>query len=108
MGALDQGIALMSEAQFPSQLGEARLVVPGALIHVPLAGLLDLDDERARLRKEIATHEAHVEELRAKLSNPDFVAKAPEEVVETQRERLADTGVALEGLREALRDLEGE
>jgi valyl-tRNA synthetase len=86
---------------------QARLVVPGAVIHVPLAGLLDLDAEGARLGKEIAALEHEAERIGAKLNNKDFTSKAPEEVVEQQRERLEETEHALERLREALRDLEG-
>jgi valyl-tRNA synthetase len=86
---------------------QARLVVPGAVIHVPLAGLLDLDAERARLGKEIALLEQDAERIRAKLNNRNFTTKAPEEVVDQQRERLEETDHALERLREALRDLEG-
>src|SRR5262249_39364680 len=100
-------LLFLSEGQFLLPSGGARLLVPGAEIHVPLEGLLDLDDERARLRREIAAHEAQVQDLRAKLSNAEFVSKAPEDVVETHRERLADTGAAMERLGEALRDLEG-
>ncbi|HJR18578.1 MAG TPA: valine--tRNA ligase [Actinomycetota bacterium] len=85
----------------------ARLVVPGAVIHIPLAGLLDLDAERARLQKEIGALEADANGVRRKLANRDFVSKAPEEVVEQQRERLADTERSAERLHEALRDLEG-
>jgi valyl-tRNA synthetase len=85
----------------------ARLVVPGALMHIPLAGLLDLDAERARLSKEIGGLEKEAERIRGKLSNRDFTAKAPEEVVEQQRERLAEAEHAFERLGEALRDLEG-
>jgi valyl-tRNA synthetase len=85
----------------------ARLVVPGAVIHVPLAGLLDLDAERARLSKEIAVLEKDADGVRRKLENREFVSKAPEEVVEQQRERLAETERSAERLREALRDLEG-
>ena len=85
----------------------ARLVVPGAVIHIPLAKILDLDAERARLQKEIATLTADADGVRRKLANRDFVSKAPEEVVEQQRERLEETQRAIGRLREALRDLEG-
>jgi len=85
----------------------ARLVVPGAVIHIPLAGLLDLDDERARLQKEISALEADVAGVERKLANRQFVSKAPEEVVEQQRERLSESERSIERLREALRDLEG-
>jgi valyl-tRNA synthetase len=83
----------------------ARIVVPGATIHVPLTGILDADAERARLRKEIDKHEADAGRVRAKLGNADFVAKAPEEVVEQQRERLAETEAAAAHLRDALEEL---
>ena len=86
---------------------QARLVVPGAVIHVPLAGVLDLDAEGARLQREIAALEADAAGMERKLGNRDFVSKAPEEVVEQQRERLAETERSTERLREALRDLEG-
>ncbi len=86
---------------------QARLVVPGATIHVPLAGLLDLDAERSRLAKEIAGHEEDAQRSRTKLTNPGFINNAKEEVIEQQRERLAETEHALQRLRAALKDLEG-
>ncbi len=85
----------------------ARLIVPGAVIHVPLAGLLDLDAERARLEKEISGLTADAEGVERKLANREFVSKAPEEVVEQQRERLAEARDAIGRLREALSDLDG-
>ena len=84
----------------------ARLVVPGAVIHVPLVELLDLDAERARLAREILHQEQEAERARAKLANHGFMTNAREEVIEQQRERLAQTEHALERFREALRDLE--
>ncbi len=78
------------------------------MIHIPLAGLLDLDDERARLQKEISALEADVAGVeREARRTSDFVSKAPEEVVEQQRERLSESERSLGRLREALRDLEG-
>jgi valyl-tRNA synthetase len=85
----------------------ARLIVPGAVIHVPLAGVLDLGAERERLSREIATLTADADSVQRQLDNRDFVTKAPEEVVEQQRERLAESKRSIGRLREALRDLEG-
>jgi valyl-tRNA synthetase len=85
----------------------ARLVVPGAVIHVPLGGLLDVDAERARLAREVDALEVEAERLRAKLANAGFLAKARDEVVERHRERLAEAERAAARLREAMRDLEG-
>jgi valyl-tRNA synthetase len=78
----------------------ASWVGEGLAIYVPLAGLLDLDEERARLRKEIARVESDLAALSRKLENPTFVARAPAEVVEKDRARVAE----LEGRRAKLKD----
>jgi len=83
----------------------ARIVIPGAVIHVPLAGVLDVNAERSRLSREIDALVAESDRVRAKLANADFVAKAPEDVVETQRERLADVETRGDELRRALEEL---
>jgi valyl-tRNA synthetase len=76
----------------------------GALV---IAGLIDVAAERARLTKEIATLAADAEKTARKLANADFVARAPEEVVEENRERLADAEAAKAKLESALGRLEG-
>jgi len=69
--------------------GCARLVADGAQLLIPLAGVLDPDAERGRLSKRIAEIEAEAARREAKLANEAFLAKAPAEVVEKERERLA-------------------
>jgi valyl-tRNA synthetase len=69
-------------------------------VMVPLAGLIDLDAERARLEKEIGRKEQEVQRLSGKLGNASFVDKAPAEVVERERQKLADAEAALATLRE--------
>ncbi|HYE45934.1 MAG TPA: hypothetical protein VEA44_09195, partial [Caulobacter sp.] len=59
-----------------------------------------------RLAKEIAGHAADIERTNRKLSNPDFLAKAKEEVVEENRERLAEAEGAKAKLEAALKRLE--
>ncbi|MCP3137457.1 valine--tRNA ligase [Pyxidicoccus xibeiensis] len=59
-------------------------------IYVPLAGLIDLDAERDRLRKEIARAEQEAAGVLRKLENPNFVAKAPPDVVEKDRARVEE------------------
>jgi valyl-tRNA synthetase len=65
----------------------AQVVVGEATVVLPLAGVIDLDKERARLKKEIGKLEAEVAGLDRKLGNAAFVAKAPPEVIEENRER---------------------
>ena len=72
----------------------------GAVLHIPLAGLIDLDAERARAAKEIKRVEAEIAKCQAKLGSATFVANAPAAVVEQERQRLADWGLQLTTLRE--------
>ena len=67
-----------------------------------LAEFIDLAAERARLTKEVASLGSEADKLAKKLGNPDFVARAPEEVVEENRERLAEAGAAKAKLEAAL------
>ncbi|EZH79919.1 valyl-tRNA synthetase [Ectopseudomonas composti] len=62
---------------------------------VPMAGLIDKDAELARLDKEIGRLEAEVQRVGGKLSNQGFVAKAPAEVLEKERAKLAEAEQAL-------------
>jgi len=68
--------------------GVAQAVVGEATVMLPLAEVIDLAAERARLAKERAKAAAEAEKIAAKLANESFVARAPEEVVEENRERL--------------------
>lgn len=67
--------------------GSAQLVVRGEVAALPLKGVVDFAAERARLAKEIAKADADIERVDKKLGNPNFVAKAAEEVVEEEREK---------------------
>jgi valyl-tRNA synthetase len=72
---------------------------------VPLAGLFDVDAERARLRKLIAEAEAEGARIETKLANEQFRAKAPEKVVAAEEERLAAVQTRLDGLRASVAEL---
>ncbi|MBC7168526.1 valine--tRNA ligase [Phenylobacterium sp.] len=87
--------------------GAIPFVVEGATLALPVAEFIDLAAERARLTKEIAAHAADMERTAKKLNNPDFVARAPEEVVEENRERLAEAEAAKAKLEAALERLAG-
>lgn len=65
-------------------------VVTGVELFLPLAGLIDIAQEIARLEKEIQHLNSEVERVEKKLNNPGFVSKAPEKVIEEERAKLAD------------------
>jgi valyl-tRNA synthetase len=65
-------------------------IVTGAELYLPLAGLIDISQEIARLEKELATLNSEVERVEKKLGNEGFVAKAPAKVIEEERAKMAD------------------
>ncbi len=97
----------VAEVRFePAPPGAIPYVVQGATCALPVAGFIDLAAERARLNKEIGALSQDMDRTARKLANPDFVAKAPEEVVEENRERLAEAEAARSKLQAALQRLE--
>ncbi len=82
--------------------GAAQAVVGEATVVIPLAGLIDLAAERSRLEKERARAAGEAEKVEKKLSNPDFVVRAKEEVVEENRERLQAARAEIARLEAAL------
>ncbi|GAU84608.1 valine--tRNA ligase [Bosea sp. BIWAKO-01] len=80
----------------------AQIIVRGEVAALPLAGIIDLDAERARLTKELAKLDQDILAVERKLGNPDFVARAPEEVVEENRERKAQAEARKVKIGEAL------
>jgi valyl-tRNA synthetase len=85
--------------------GAVPYVAAGSLFALPVAEHIDLAAERARLTKELATLAGDIDRTAKKLANPDFVARAPEEVVEENRERLAGAQEAKARLDAALERL---
>jgi valyl-tRNA synthetase len=76
----------------------ATAVVGELKLLVPLAGLVDLGAERARLDKELKRVEGEIGKCRNKLASDTFVANAPPAVVEQERQRLADWSAQLDAL----------
>jgi valyl-tRNA synthetase len=74
---------------------------------LPLKGVIDLGAERARLAKEIAKAEADIARVDAKLGNANFVARAPEEVVEQEKEKREEAQGRRQKIVEALDRLKG-
>jgi valyl-tRNA synthetase len=67
--------------------GAVQLLVRGEVVALPLKGVVDLSAERTRLEKEVAKADADIKRVDAKLSNEKFVANAPEEIVEEEKEK---------------------
>jgi len=86
--------------------GAAKALV-GADVEVvmPLGGLIDVAAEKARIAKDVAKVEKEIGALEKKLGNADFLARAPEDVVEEQRARLAEEQTRRQRLIEALETL---
>ncbi|RAP28881.1 valine--tRNA ligase [Brevibacillus laterosporus] len=81
-------------------------VVTGAELFLPLAGLLDLVQERKRLEKEIDTLNKEVDRIEKKLNNPGFMAKAPANVIEEEKAKMTDYANKREKVVARLADLE--
>ncbi|GAA4254704.1 valine--tRNA ligase [Azospirillum formosense] len=86
----------------PVPKSAVQAVLDEATLILPLEGIVDLDKERARLTKEIEKLSGEIKKIDAKLSNEQFVAKAPEEVIEEQRDRRDTAEQARDKLRKAL------
>ncbi len=93
---------LRIEAEAPAPDGAITLAVEDFAIHLPLGGLVDLAAERERLEREIAAAEAEAGRARAMLDNAGFTSRAPEKVVQAQRDRLAAAEERARLLRERL------
>jgi valyl-tRNA synthetase len=98
-------IEAISYAKTPPK-GAAQIVLKDATAALPLAGVIDMDAERVRLEREIAKAEAEIAKVDARLANADFVAKAPPEVIEENRERKASFEATVKKLKVALKRVE--
>ena len=89
--------------QAPGQAMSA--VVTGAEIFLPLEGLINVEEEIARLEKEEKKWIGEVKRVEGKLSNERFVSKAPEAVVEEERQKQVDYNAKLEAVRRQIEEL---
>jgi valyl-tRNA synthetase len=89
------------------EVGASAVLRSGTELFVPLAGVIDLDKERARLRAEATRLDGLASGTEKKLENESFVSRAPAEVVEKEREKLAGYRDQLDKLRVKLAALEG-
>ena len=86
--------------------GALQIVHGEATLFLPVADVIDIAGERERLNKEIKKAEGEVKKLDGKLSNQNFLSKAPPEVVEEQRERREENAALVVKLMDALKTLE--
>jgi valyl-tRNA synthetase len=83
----------------------ASAVIKKCEIYIPLEGLIDLEAERMKLRKEISRYEGSLAGIEKKLMNEKFVSNAAPEVVEKERNKKADFELSLQKLRNILENL---
>ncbi|MCP5365967.1 MAG: valine--tRNA ligase [Hyphomicrobiales bacterium] len=82
--------------------GAVQAVLDEATVVLPIAEVIDIGAEKARLEKEVARLDGEVAKHDKKLANANFTDRAPPEVVETERERRAEAAQARDKLAEAL------
>ncbi|ABI76543.1 valyl-tRNA synthetase [Hyphomonas neptunium ATCC 15444] len=102
-------MARVEDVTLPNEMpaGAVSAVVGSTVAAMSIADLIDVAEARKRLDKEIATLDKDIASTEKKLANADFVAKAPEEIVEENRERIRDWGARREKLKAARKSLEG-
>jgi valyl-tRNA synthetase len=103
-------LARLSDISFAAEPPEksVQMIVRKTLAALPLQGIVDIAAEKARLAKEITKLIGEAGKIEAKLNNADFVSRAPEEVIEENRERLSEAlsrAEKLEAARTRLGDL---
>jgi valyl-tRNA synthetase len=97
-------LARVSDISFAAAApkGSVQLVVRGEVAALPLKGVIDLAAERARLAKEMQKADADIARVDGKLNNANFVARAPEQVVEEEKEKREEALARKTKIAEAL------
>ena len=100
-------VSLKVAATAPAGAAAHAVLTGGTSLVVPLAGLVDVEKECARLRGELASLEKQLQSLEARLSNEKFVSKAPADVVEGERKKLGEWSARRQQLRDKVQTLCG-
>jgi valyl-tRNA synthetase len=97
-------LARVSDFSFAPQAPDqsVQVIVRGSVAALPLQGVIDFAAEKKRLAKEIDKLRGEAAKIDGKLKNADFISRAPEEVVEENKERLAEIEARIEKLNAAL------
>ncbi len=80
-------------------------VLDDVQVYLPVGDLLDVDKEIQRLKNDLSKIDRDIEKGKAKLANPQFVERAPEEVIQKEKASLADNEAKRERIRENLSSL---
>ena len=75
------------------------IILPYAEVYLPLSGMVDVEKEKSRIRKEIEKHENDIKVLESKLSNKGFINNAPQEIVDKEKIRLEEAVLSLKKLK---------
>lgn len=94
LGAL-AGVGTVENRAEAVKQGEASFIVGGKEYTLPLHGLIDIADENRRLSQDLVKSQVEVEKIHGMLSNENFVARAPAEIVETNKARLEELKVQI-------------
>ena len=105
-----QRLASTTEVEITTQApaaidGLVSLVTADAKLYIPLAELVDLDAERGRISKELEKKQKYLAGIQSKLANEKFVSKAPEAVIQRERDNLEKTQREIAQLEESLKAL---
>ena len=108
LARLDEArLELRAQAEPPARGAVHVVAREGVEAYLPLAGLVDIEQERNRLTKLLTEIEAEVERHRQRLANQNFVQKAPPHIVEGARQALREAEARLEKVKAQLAQLEG-
>ncbi len=114
--AFEAGLSYISKLAYASEVtvsaeapegseGMVSVITDNARMFMPMAELVDLEKERARINKELANAEKQLAAQIGKLSNQNFVTRAPEAVVNVEREKKAKLEALIDNLRLSLENL---
>ena len=92
-------------SSFSMRAFSVTVVTHAAQISMPLAELVDLEKEKARMEKELKKNSDELQKLNTKLANPGFVNKAPEHVVKAEQERAVKLTELVAKLEEQLKTM---
>ena len=99
--------ALEVDPNFAPKKGTPSALSPLGELFLPLEGLVDVEAEKARLKRELAKNDSEIEKAKLKLNNADFVQKVPPNVLEEHKKRLAEWQAKRQQVISALDSLQG-